>query len=197
MKTTTWRVRLMLSALAGSLMSGPVLADRPDFAGGGRGHGGDFGDGRGHDTRGGPPRSGYDNGDRRQYDTRDTRGDGPHGRSYSASGWAPGPGGAYRFAPEHHGVVRDYYAGTIRAGHCPPGLMKKHNGCLPPGQARRWAIGRPLPREVVYYDVPPALVVRLGRPPAGYRYVRAGADILLIAVGSMMVVDAIEDLGNL
>jgi hypothetical protein len=188
----------MLTALAGSLVIGPAWADRPDFAGGGRGHGGDPGGGRGYDERGGPPhgRDGND-GYRREYDTRDTRGDGRRGRSYSASGWVPGPGGAYRFAPEHHVIVRDYYAGSLRAGHCPPGLMKKHNGCLPPGQARRWVIGRPLPREVVYYDVPPALVVRLGRPPAGYRYVRAGADILLIAVGSLMVVDAIEDLGNL
>jgi hypothetical protein len=29
--------------------------------------------------------------------------------------------------------------------NCPPGLAKKHNGCLPPGQARRWAQGSRLP----------------------------------------------------
>ena len=30
-------------------------------------------------------------------------------------------------------------------GHgCPPGLAKKHNGCLPPGQAKKW-VGRSLP----------------------------------------------------
>jgi len=34
-------------------------------------------------------------------------------------------------------------------------------------------------------------------PPAGYRYVRVAADILLIAVGTRMVADAITDLGRL
>jgi Ni/Co efflux regulator RcnB len=36
----------------------------------------------------------------------------------------------------------------------------------------------------------------LGYPPAGHRYVRVAADILLIAVGTGMVVDAIEDIGR-
>jgi len=37
-------------------------------------------------------------------------------------------------------------------------------------------------------------VVQLGAPPAGHRYVRVANDILLIAIGTSMVVDAIEDL---
>jgi len=61
---------------------------------------------------------------------------------------------------------------------------------------RKWAVGRPLPREVIYYDVAPALVVQFGRPPAGYRYVRVASDILLIAVGTGMVIDAMQDLGR-
>ena len=93
--------------------------------------------------------------------------------------------------------VRDYYEAEYRGGHCPPGLAKKHNGCLPPGQARKWRMGRPLPADVVVYDLPPPLVVRIGVPPEGYKYVRAGADILMIAVGTRMVVDAVRDLGRL
>ncbi|HSQ05299.1 MAG TPA: RcnB family protein [Burkholderiales bacterium] len=100
------------------------------------------------------------------------------------------------FSDRHSVIVRDYYGAQFTAGRCPPGLAKKHNGCMPPGQAKKWAIGRPLPRDVVYYDLPPALVVDLGRPPAGYRYVRVAADILLIAIGTGMVVDAIQDLGG-
>ena len=46
----------------------------------------------------------------------------------------------------------------------------------PPGQAKKWAVGQPLPRDVVIYDLPPALVVKIGVPPAGYKYVRAGAE---------------------
>ena len=57
-------------------------------------------------------------------------------------------------------------------------------------------MGRPLPKGVVYYDVPPQVVVSLGPPPTGHRYVRVAADILMIAVGTGMVVDAIQDLGR-
>ncbi len=58
-------------------------------------------------------------------------------------------------------------------------------------------MGQPLPASVVRYDLPPALVVRIGVPPPGYKYVRVASDILMIAVGSSMVVDAIRDLGRL
>jgi Ni/Co efflux regulator RcnB len=94
-------------------------------------------------------------------------------------------------------VVHDYYGQQFRTGRCPPGLAKKNNGCMPPGQAKKWRVGRPLPREVVYYDVPRDLVVQLGTPPAGHKYVRVAADILLITVGTAMVVDAIQDLGRM
>ena len=36
-----------------------------------------------------------------------------------------------------------------------------------------------------------------GLPPAGHRYVRVANDILLIAAGTGMVIDAIEDLGKM
>ncbi|HND53454.1 MAG TPA: Ig-like domain-containing protein, partial [Pirellulaceae bacterium] len=55
----------------------------------------------------------------------------------------------------------------------------------------------PLPRDVVYYDAPGEIVLRLGIPPEGHRYVRVAADILLIAVGTGLVVDAIEDLNRM
>lgn len=55
-------------------------------------------------------------------------------------------------------------------------------------------MGRPLANGVHYHEVPPALVVQLGEPPRGHRYVRVAADILLITIGTAIVVDAIEDL---
>ena len=94
-------------------------------------------------------------------------------------------------------LVREYYVQEYRSGHCPPGLAKKNNGCMPPGQAKKWNKGRPLPRDVVYYDVPKQLIVRLGAPPSGHKYVRVASDILLIAIGTSMVVDAITDLGRM
>jgi Ni/Co efflux regulator RcnB len=68
---------------------------------------------------------------------------------------------------------------------------------MPPGQAKKWRMGYPLPGDLTYYTVPAALIGRLGPPPAGHKYVRVASDILLIAIGTSMVVDAIEDLGGL
>jgi Ni/Co efflux regulator RcnB len=108
-----------------------------------------------------------------------------------------GPTVVFRFEDRDRVVVRDYYVHVIERGHCPPGLAKKHNGCLPPGQAKkRWAVGRPLPREVIFYELPPALIVQLQPPPPGYRYVRVASDILMIAAGTGLVAAAIEDLGR-
>jgi Ni/Co efflux regulator RcnB len=100
------------------------------------------------------------------------------------------------FGDQHRAIVQNYYHEQFRTGRCPPGLAKKGNGCMPPGQAKKWAIGRALPRDVIFYDVPQELVVQIGSPPAGYRYARVANDILLIAVGTGMVIDAIQDLGR-
>jgi Ni/Co efflux regulator RcnB len=100
------------------------------------------------------------------------------------------------FEERHRVIVRDYYAEQFRAGRCPPGLAKKQNGCMPPGQAKKWRLGRPLPRDVIFYEVPQSVVVQIGLPPPGYRYVRVASDILLIAIGTGMIIDAIEDLGR-
>lgn len=104
---------------------------------------------------------------------------------------------AKHFNKDHRGFVKEYYAGEWRAGHCPPGLAKKRNGCMPPGQAKKWQVGKALPRDAVVYELPPALVVKIGPPPAGHKYVRVAADILMIAVGTNMVVDALTDLSRL
>jgi Ni/Co efflux regulator RcnB len=100
----------------------------------------------------------------------------------------------FRFGDQDRRVASDYYGGQVRGGRCPPGLAKKGKGCIPPGQAKKWAKGHPLPRSVAFYDLPHDLLVRMPPPPPGHRYVRVAGDILLIAVGSSMVMDAIEDI---
>jgi len=104
--------------------------------------------------------------------------------------------GAY-FGDQQRVVIREYYGKQHKAGRCPPGLAKKNNGCMPPGQAKKWAVGQPLHRDVVYYSVPKSVVIQLGLPPSGHKYVRVASDILLIAVGTGLIVDAIQDLGRL
>lgn len=101
------------------------------------------------------------------------------------------------FDDRHRAIIRDYYAEQFNSGHCPPGLAKKHNGCMPPGQAKKWQIGRPLPSDVVYYDLPSAILAQMGPPMPGYRYAQVGPDVLLISIGTRMVMDAIRGLtGN-
>lgn len=102
----------------------------------------------------------------------------------------------FRFDERMRGEVFGYYGENFRRGRCPPGLARKHDGCMPPGQARLWRRGQPLPPGVVYYHLPSVLLGRLPPPPPGHRYVRVATDILLIAVGSALVVDAIEDIGR-
>lgn len=101
----------------------------------------------------------------------------------------------FNFNDSDRMAVRDYY-GAPHA-HCPPGLAKKGNGCMPPGQAKKWMIGRPLPPDVIYYAVPQPVIMHLQPAPAGYRYVRVAGDILMIAAGTGMVMAAIEDLGRM
>ena len=64
----------------------------------------------------------------------------------------------------------------------------------PPGRA--WNMGRRLPRSVTYYDVPSPPLYHLAPPPRHHRYVRVGNDILLIAIGTGMIVNALYDIGD-
>jgi Ni/Co efflux regulator RcnB len=169
------------------VVSGAVLADKPEWAD--RGNHGDRDEGRGQERehRGGDrdherERSDY-------YRERDRREAYPQPQvrvQIQVGGY---------FDDRHRGDVERYYQEQHRGGHCPPGLAKRHNGCMPPGQERRWGVGQPLPRDVAYYPVEPAVQVRLGTPPAGHEFIRVASDILLVAVGTGMVIDAIQDLG--
>lgn len=100
------------------------------------------------------------------------------------------------FSNDRQVIVNNYYYTNRDAKHCPPGLAKKHNRCQPPGSAKQWRKGYSLPADVVYYDVPSALTVQLGRTPEGQKIVRVGTDLLLISIGTGMVIDAIQDLND-
>jgi Ni/Co efflux regulator RcnB len=117
------------------------------------------------------------------------------GNRYPGAGNYPAQN--FSFDNRQRAIIHDYFAPRFQSGRCPPGLAKKYNGCLPPGQANKWAIGYPLPRNVVFYDLPPPLLGQLGYPRPGYRYVRVAADILLIAAGTGVVLAAIEDLNSM
>ena len=98
--------------------------------------------------------------------------------------------GAY-FRDEHREAARRYY--TENYGHgkkgCPPGLAKKNNGCMPPGQARQLTVGQPLPSNIVVYQVPQPILRTLPPAPQGYRYERVGGDIVLVRTSNRLIVD--------
>lgn len=97
------------------------------------------------------------------------------------------------FNEQHRTVVRQYYVENYGNGkRCPPGLAKKNNGCMPPGQARTWAVGQPVPRNVTVYQVPQQVIMQLPPAPAGYKYERIGGDIVLVRLQNNLIVDIIQ-----
>lgn len=105
------------------------------------------------------------------------------------------PEATLTFTDDDRGAVRVYFVEKHGRGNCPPGLAKKNNGCLPPGQAKkRYTVGHRLPREVIFVEPPVDLTARLRPCPPGYRYVVVDGDLVKLAVGTMLIVDAIEGL---
>lgn len=178
------QLRALPLVLAFAFAAGSTWAEKPEWAGQGKGKGGK--QEQNENSGGKSDKAG--------------RGDKGNGSNKGAQQARPAQQdvrvGAY-FGDQQRVVIREYYGKQYKAGRCPPGLAKKNNGCMPPGQAKKWAMGQPLPRDVVFYPVPNAVLVQLGTPPAGHKYVRVASDILLIAVGTSMVVDAIQDLGRM
>ena len=109
--------------IGGILAAGPVMADNQSSAGYGKGGKG------GKDERR----------DRRDHDEISQRDRDGHSAQKGR-----------HFEDRHRVIVREYYVEDFRGGRCPPGLRKRQNGCVPPGQAKKWQVGRPLPREVIF-----------------------------------------------
>lgn len=206
-RTILHRSHAFALLLVGLLAGGPVLAAKPETAGGGQEHKRGQNNQREIDTRHSMGRDNNANSDdRRARDDKgnrddrvrddnanreDRRGD----RTANRDNDHPRQGAF--FDGQRRTRVHDYYAEQIRAGRCPPGLAKKHNGCMPPGHAKRWMVGQRLPSDVIFYDLSPDILLHLGHPPPRHQYVRVSSDILLIATGTRLVVDGIQSLGGI
>ena len=168
---------IALVALIATAMAQPALAQ-------GRGHGNDDAPGQGRGQG-----KGQGQGVSQGQGQGQSQGVG-RGNSQAAV-----PPGNVVIADRDRTTVYNYYRGQYAAGNCPPGLAKKNNGCMPPGQANKaWAIGQPLPGSVAFYPLPGALLSQLTPAPAGYQYVQVASDILLMAIGTRMIVGALADL---
>ncbi|MDB5963615.1 MAG: hypothetical protein JWQ72_115 [Polaromonas sp.] len=165
--TYSFSHRIIALAIASMCVAGPVLAKDH-----GNGHGNGNGNGKHgqkHDDERGDQRA-----DKRQREEIKQ--------------------GAF-FNDQQRTSVREYYTTRYASGkNCPPGLAKKNNGCLPPGQAKKWAVGQPVPRGVTVYAVPQPVIVQLPPAPYGYRYARLGGDIVLVQRQNNIIVDIIQGL---
>ena len=99
------------------------------------------------------------------------------------------------FNDTQRGAARSYFVNAHGRGNCPPGLAKKNNGCLPPGQAKKqYVVGQRLPDGIVVAELPSELSLRIGVAPSGYRYGLVDGDLVKLAIGTRLVADAIESL---
>ena len=124
-------------------------------------------------------------------------GAGPPSAPQSTSSHSSGGQPVIVISDRDRNATYSYYRTEYVAGRCPPGLAKKDNGCLPPGQAKKqWEIGRPLPQELYYEQLPPTLLRQLSPPPSGYQYVRVANDVLMMAIGTRLIAGAVADLSS-
>lgn len=99
------------------------------------------------------------------------------------------------FNDQNRTYVRQYYTDNYGNGkRCPPGLAKKNNGCMPPGQVGNWVVGQPIPRGVTVYSVPQPVIRQLPPAPVGYRYAQLGGDVVLVQQQNNVIVDIIQGL---
>lgn len=76
--------------------------------------------------------------------------------------------------------------------HCPPGLAKKHHGCMPPGHhIRHYRVGEIVPQESILETLSRSLLGQLSPAPRGYRYVGVDNDVYLMNNNSRQISDAI------
>jgi Nickel/cobalt transporter regulator len=63
---------------------------------------------------------------------------------------------------------------------------------VPPGQAKKWARGQYLPRTVVWTPAPVVVVRKLKPAPPGHQYVEIDGEVLLIAVATGLIIEALD-----
>jgi hypothetical protein len=81
---------------------------------------------------------------------------------------------------------------------CPPGLAKKAVPCVPPGQAKKWQIGAPLPRGINYTVLNKDEWESLGlrRPADGTRYVMIDNQVVRMNQATREVLEAVAAVGR-
>ena len=96
-----------------------------------------------------------------------------------------------------HGHGRGHNGQGINEGGCPPGLAKKHNGCMPPGQARKLNRGQRFESGYgtiySYQRIPYDLRRRYDLSPR-YRYYYDNGTIYAVDPRTMLIAQVISAL---
>jgi hypothetical protein len=157
--------------IAGALSIGAAQADKPSWAGHGHGNG------NSHEVSDEGNGKGDDQGENEEHH---------HGKHHHDE----------VKLVEHDRVVIREYIGHHRDKWCPPGLAKKHNGCMPPGQLK-YKVGETIP-TTVHYTLVPRTVVRTWAPlPPDEIYVRTGGDVYVMDKTSRTILDAVTLMNDL
>src|SRR4030095_8058869 len=93
--------------------------------------------------------------------------------------------------PDHAKGNKGHGYGYAYGGGCPPGLAKKHNGCMPPGQAKklynigqRWPLGYGHPWN--YNQIPYDMRTQYGLQP-GYNYYYGDGYVYRVDPATMLI----------
>lgn len=113
------------------------------------------------------------------------------------------PGNGNGFGPGNgHGHGHDYAYGErgpvgFGVGGCPPGLAKKHNGCMPPGQAKKLFRGQHYPlgfgSRYSYDRIPYSVRRQYGLTPYD-RYYYSNGYIYVVNPRTMLIAQVINAL---
>lgn len=122
------------------------------------------------------------------------------GAAVAKPGNGHGNGHGYDYGDEGHGHGHGYGRdGPVGygVGGCPPGLAKKHNGCMPPGQAKKLYRGERFPygygTSYGYRQIPYDLRSRYGLSPND-RYYYSGGYLYRVDPRTMLVEQVISAL---
>lgn len=74
---------------------------------------------------------------------------------------------------------------------CPPGLDKRNNGCLPPGQAKRYTVGQRLPDGTPYELILDLAKYGLTAPNGEWLYYLVDGDILRVADATFTILEVL------
>ena len=119
------------------------------------------------------------------------------GQGPVARGNQPAAPGNVVVADRDRNTVYTYYRNDFAAGNCPPGLAKKNNGCLPPGQARKFYRGQRYPSgygTLYTYQRIPYDLRRRYRLNSRYRYYYSGGYIYVVDPRTMLIAQVISAL---